>query len=115
MSLRRALEALPDDRATRLAAREIVAFFDSHPNQPVAPERLVRATGVPPQRVEVIIKAFTEAFVVDCGTSSEAGCVFEPSAVLSLEVQRFLRSTTSTDTQLQRSVERFRDRYGSHR
>ena len=46
VSLRRALDVLPDDRATTSAARQLLAFMESHSGESVSPERLMRATGL---------------------------------------------------------------------
>lgn len=113
MSLRRALEALPDDRDTRSAAYDIVSFFGEHPNEAIDGDRIARATGIPPHRVHTIVAALSNAFVIDCGGSIEdSPCTFAPSPILSLEVQRFLRTGTGRGGGLQRGAQRFRDRYG---
>jgi hypothetical protein len=110
--LRRALEHLSDDRETVSATRLVVAFFNAHPNEAVDSVRISRATGIPVPRVEYIVRALSDSFVLDCDDSSEPACVFSPTAVLTLEVRRFLRSKTTVDSRLQAGTQRFRDQYG---
>lgn len=112
MSLRKALESLPDDRETASAARLVIAFFNSHPNESVDPTRVARATGVSLPRVERIVRTLSDSYVLDCDDSDEPGCVFKPTAVLSLEMRKFLRSKTTVDSRLQAGTQRFRDQYG---
>lgn len=113
MSLRSALEALPDDRATVTAARQVVAFLDAHPHELVRPSRIARATGLTSGQVDTVIAALQKGFVVDCGGSEEPECVFEPTPLLALEVQRYLRAAPAGgDPRLQLGAQRFRSRFG---
>lgn len=113
MSLRRALEALPDDRDTSLATRDVVAFFAEHPNERMTPERVTRATSADSRRVQQVISALAAAFVLDCGGSDDQECMFTPTPMLSLEIQRYLRSSPGEGAKLQRGAQRFRDRFGT--
>jgi hypothetical protein len=112
MSLRKALDALSDDRETASAVRLVIAFFAAHPNEPVEPVRVSRATGVPVARVEHVMRTLSDAFVLDCGGSDKATCTFAPTTVLTLEVRRFLRAKSNVDSRLQAGTQRFRDQYG---
>lgn len=113
MSLRTALASLPDDRRTATAVREIVAYFDEHRSQPVDARRVERATGVSHELTRSVVSALVSNFVLDCdGDSTTDTCVFVPDTVLSLEVDRFLRSGTGSGGQLQRGVDRYRNRFG---
>jgi hypothetical protein len=111
--LRKALDALPDDRETISAARVIIAFFNEHAEERVTPERISRATGLSRHLVAAVISALEEAFVLDCGGSEEPGCALVATPILSLEIQRYLRSSPTRGSKLQRGAQRFRDRYGS--
>lgn len=113
MSLRRALEVLPDDRASVSAARGMLTFFVAHPNEHCGTDRVARATGLPPSRIEPVVRIFCETFVLDCGGSAESDFVFVPSPLLMLEIERYLRSSATCDVVLQRGTERFRNRYGT--
>ncbi|HSK47675.1 MAG TPA: hypothetical protein VLA05_06705 [Coriobacteriia bacterium] len=114
MSLRRALDVLPDDRATVSAARQILAFFESHPKEPVDRDRLGRVTGLAPERVDAVMHIFEEAFVIDCAGSMDSW-IYTPTTLLGLEVQRYLRSASGSGAKLQQGAERFRNRYGTTR
>jgi len=115
VSLRRALDVLPDDRATVSAARQILAFFESHPSELVDRDRLGRVTGLAPERVDAVMHVFEETFVVDCAGSMDAAWIYTPTTLLGLEVQRYLRSASGSGTKLQQGAERFRNRYGTTR
>jgi hypothetical protein len=113
VSLRRAMMALPDDAATRHALHGVIAFMDGHVGEQLDAPRVARATGLGRDRVEPVMKALADALVVDCdGNPLEAGCVFAPDSVLSLEVNRFLR-TGGGEARLHRSIDRYRGRFGS--
>lgn len=114
MTLRRAIERLPDDRDTATALRKVASFLQSHPDEPFSLERMSRAIGVPADRLEGILRALADSFVIDCGGDSDySACTFTPSTVLSLEIRRFLRAGSGSNTTLQRGVDRFRNRYGN--
>jgi hypothetical protein len=114
MSLRRALAALPDDRDTATAIREVVAFFNGHRGEAVDPMRVARATGLGEVRVAPVLRALFTASVVDCDGDSGGGkCTYEPDGALDIEVRRFLRVSGAVGGGLQRRVDRFRGSYGS--
>lgn len=116
MSLRRALAALPDDRETALAAREIIAFLSEHSDEALTDSRVVRATGIPEPRVREILDIFCRTFVVDClGDPPEQTYRMSSSPVLALEVRRFVRSGAGSEARLKRGTEKFRGRYGTNR
>ncbi len=114
MSLRRALVALPGDRDTRATLRGVVGYLDAHRREPVDAGRIARIAGFSEGRVGLVMQALAEAFVIDCdGDPRSANCTYSPDSMLDLEVRRFLRSSGSATTDLQRGVSRFRDRYGT--
>lgn len=113
MSLRKALTLLPDDRATVNVTREAVAFFSAHPREPIEPERVYRALGMPAARVEPVLRALADSFVIDCdGDPRLDPCRFDPDSILQLEVNRFLRVKDTNQSRLQSGVDRYRGRYG---
>jgi len=112
--LRRALAALPDDLATRNSVRTVVAYLQSHEGERFDAEKLRRGTGVSEQRIESVLCALAQGYVVDCdGDPRFTPCIFSPDPVLSLEVRRYLRVAGGSDARLQRGVDRFRGRYGT--
>ena len=115
MSLRRALATLPDDRATASAIREVLTFFETHPDEFVDEARVVRATRVSSFQVDIILRALCEAVVLDCGGSDGHEYRYAPDALLALEMRRYLQSFSTLGTTLQRSTDRFRSRYGGAR
>lgn len=114
MSLRKALGALPDDRETLATVREVVSFLHEHRSQSVQADRIARVTGLSEPRVTIVMKALADSFVIDCdGDPRLDPCTFEPDLVLTLEVERFLRSAEGSSARLQRGVDRFRSRHDS--
>lgn len=113
MSLRTALAALPDDRGTGHAAREIIACFAAHPGEPLPAARISRSTGLEASRVAPVLAALATSAVIDCdGDPSLGTCTFEPDAVLKLEVERYLRSGGPDAARIQSSLGKFRSRLG---
>lgn len=113
MSLRRALAALPDDRDTVAATREVVAFFDSHKGEVIDFRRLARVTGLGEVRAAPVLQALAGASVVDCdGELDSRECTYAPDGALDIEVRRFLRVSGLAGDGLQRRVDRFRGSFG---
>lgn len=96
-----------------MALREVLAFLSMHVGERVDVDRVGRATGLAVPRVTPVLKALTDASVVDCdGDSCDGAIVFEPDTVVRLEVRRFLKSGGEPERRLQRGTDRFRDRFG---
>ena len=113
MSLRTALVALPDDRGTSTVVREVLAFFSAHPHTGVSLDRLERATGLGLERLEPVVCALCSAAVLHCdGDARLRDCSFDPDHVLTLEIERFLRTAGAPTMRLQASVGRYRNRLG---
>jgi len=114
MSLRRALVALPDDRGTLSAINGVITYLERHPDEPFDLPGITRRTGLESVRVEPVICALADAFVIDCdGDPRSTSCRYRPDSVLALEVRRFLRTSGGVDIRLQRGVDRFRGRHSS--
>lgn len=112
MSLRKAIESLPDDRATVMATRQVVAFFETHPNEWTDSSRVARATNLEETQISAVLRAMADAFVLDCGDSNGTACRFTPDVLLAIEVRRYLRASAVSGARLQRDVDRFRGRFG---
>jgi len=113
VSLRTALSALPDDRNTVHAAHEVLACFAMHVGEPLAATRISRSTGLDASRVMPVLEALAKAVVINCdGDPCLGSCTFSPNAVLSLEVERYLRSGGSNAARMQASLGKFRSRAG---
>ncbi len=112
MSLRKALAALPDDRTTRSAIHGVVAYLDTHREVPFELRGITRGTGLDDVKVESVLSALADAYVIDCdGDPRSASCTYRPDSVLLLEVRQFLRTSGGGDVRLQRGVDRFRGRH----
>ena len=113
MSLRKALHALPDDRGSVHAAREVIACFATHVGEPLPAARVGRSTGLDVDRVVPVLEALARVARDRLRRQSEPGsCTFKPDAVLQLEVERYLRSGSSDTARRQSSLGKFRSRLG---
>ncbi len=113
MSLRMALKALPDDRATAHAVHEVIACFTMHVGEPLLASRISRSTALDLDRVVPVLEALAASDVVDCdGSPSRGSCTFEPDAVLRLEVERYVRAGGPDVTRTQANLGKFRSRFG---
>ena len=113
MSLRTALASLPDDRMTASAVREVVAFYAAHEHTPLDLYRISRATAISADRVAPVIQALHKAGVLHCdGDPHLKGSTFDPDRVLSMEVERFLRSAVAPNARLQAGIGRYMNRFG---
>lgn len=116
MSLRRALLSLPDDRASRAALRRIIGYLDLHRDEALDCHEIARRIELSDGSTETLLKTLAAARVIDFDVESgRRTCLFAPDSVLELEVARFLRSQSGVESQLQKGVGRFRDRYGTGR
>lgn len=114
MSLRRALGVLPDDRETVMTVRKVMAFLDGHKGDPVVAQRIARVTGLPLDRIELVVEALVGARVLDCdGDPGREDCTYSPDSILDLEVRRFFRVSDAAESGLHRKVDRFRGRFGA--
>lgn len=114
MSLRRALLSLPDDRTSRAILRRLISYLDLHRSESLDCYDIARRVDLSETNTEALLKTLADARVVDFDVESgRRTCRFAPDSVLELEVARFLRSTSGAESQLQKGVGRFRDRYGT--
>jgi hypothetical protein len=113
VSLRTALASLPDDRMTASAVREVVAFYAAHEHTPLDPTRISHATSISSERVVAVVKALCSAGVLHCdGNPDLKGSTFDPDRVLSMEVDRFLRSGGASSARLQAGIGKYLNRLG---
>ena len=111
--MRTTLALLPDDRATDAAVREVIEFFRAHAHEPVELPRVIRATGLPAERVEPVLTALAKGRVIDCdGDPLMKPSSFDPDTMLALEVRRFLGAGDSATSRMSASVNRYRGRHG---
>jgi len=111
VSLRNALAALPDDRATRVAVTEVLAYVRRATAEVDAP-RVARVTGIGLSTVERVLDVLAGGVVLDC-SGDPPRYRYHADTVNDLEVSRFLRSRSTQDSRVQGSVDRFRNRFGT--
>ena len=110
MSLKRAVERLCCDRETERVLRELVALFRRHPGEWVEPGKAATAVGLPPERVEPVLKVLSETFVLDF-SDAPPRYRYDGDRLTEIEMDRFLRRMDNSAGSMQANVERFRQRY----
>jgi hypothetical protein len=113
VSLKRALELLPDDRLTRAAIEAVLRYLDSHRLLHVDAHQVAIATRQEEERVHQVLAVLASARVLDF-VSDPPGFRLISDRVLDLEMGRFLRASQNSSSSLQSSVDRFRRTYGGH-
>jgi len=111
VSLRNALAVLPDDRATRAAVTEVLAYVRGTTAE-VDASRVARVTGIGLSMVERVLDVLAGGVVLDC-SGDPPHYRYHADTVNDLEVSRFLRSRSTHDSRVQGSVDRFRNRFGT--
>jgi hypothetical protein len=111
VSLRNALAALSDDRATRGAVTEVLAYLTGAPHEADAP-RVARATGLSLPTAQRVLDVLAGGVVLDCSGDPPL-YRYHADTVNDIEVSRFLRSRSAYGSRVQVSVDRFRNHYGS--
>ncbi len=111
MSLRNALASLPDDRATRVAVTEVLAYVHGTTSD-VDACRVARVTGLRLSTVQQVLDVLAGGVVLDC-SGDPPRYRYHPDTVNDLEVSRYLRSRSTHDSRVQGSVDRFRNRFGT--
>jgi hypothetical protein len=110
LSLRTALATLPDDRETRHAVAEILAYFTERDGEAIEAERVVRVTGRSKSRVQEVLSALATGVVLD-SLGNPPAYRYHHDSITDLEVTRLLRTTHTHAPRLQGSVDKFRSRY----
>jgi predicted transcriptional regulator len=109
VSLRKALQHLPCDRATEATVRELLQLLRTRAGQSLTIEETARRLERPEGAVSVVLLELTDAYVLH-RDGTRYWYVREP--VMDLEVDRFLRRAQSRSAMTQTNVAKFRDRYG---
>jgi hypothetical protein len=109
MSLRKALEHLPCDRATEATVRELLQLLRTRAGRPLTIEETAHRLERPEGAVSVILLELADAYVLH----RDGICYsYMREPVTDLEVDRFLRRAASHSAMTQTNVAKFRDRYG---
>lgn len=109
MSLRKALDRLPGDRATENLVREIVQLLRIRGGQSLSVADVAKRLEHPESTVAVILLELADAFVL----RRDGLCYsYVRDPVVELDVERFLARVESHSAFVQTNVAKFRDRYG---
>lgn len=112
MSLRSALEHLPQDRESQAVVRHVLAMFRRHPNEWIESRRVATVSGAPEEAVRSALSVLAEFFVLDFDDAPPR-YRYRADSLLELELDRFERKTENHSGVLQNNVEKFRQRYGT--
>lgn len=112
MTLKRALETLPHDRATDAALRDVLRMFKGHAGEWMESTRACRIIEEHHCICRSILDALVGAFVLDF--DGDTGRYRMPTdRFLFLEIDGFLRVAGAQNENLQANVARFRHMYGA--
>ncbi len=112
MSLRSALEHLPQDRQSQAVVRHVLAMFRRHPDEWIESRNVVMVSGASEELVRSTLTVLAEFFVLDF-VDGPPRYRYRVDRLLELEFDRFDRKTESHSGLLQTNVEKFRQRYGT--
>jgi response regulator RpfG family c-di-GMP phosphodiesterase len=111
VSLRRALEAVPDDRMTRAVVDGVVRYLNEHRVIHVDAPRIASTTHLDLPTVQRVLDALVVGGVLDF-VSDPPGYRLLDDRVLQIEIDLFLRSSRNHGDVLQSNVDRYRRMYG---
>ena len=109
MSLRKALDRLPGDRATESTVREALHLLRIHTGESMTVSEVARRLERPESAMAVVLLELADAFVLHRDGLSYS---YVRDPVVELDVERFMRRAESHSAFVQTNVARFRDRYG---
>jgi DNA-binding IclR family transcriptional regulator len=111
MSLKRALEKIPDDRTSEAAAKDILRLFRHHPDESLSVNDVARRAGLNESTVGMILCVLADSYVL----SSDADrYLYHRDTIVDMEIERFLRRAETHNEFVQSNVAKFRERYGVH-
>jgi len=108
VSLRRALERLPGDRATEHVVREIVQLLRVRAGEPLSAADVARRLECPESAVAVVLSELVDAFVL---RRDELRYSYVRDPVVDAHIDRFMARVESHSAVVQTNVAKFRDRY----
>jgi hypothetical protein len=109
VSLRKALEHLPGDRATEHLVREIVQLLRIRAGQSLSVTDVASILERPEAAVAVVLLELADAFVL-CRDGLRYS--YDRDPVVELDIERFMARAESHSAFVQTNVAKFRDRYG---
>jgi hypothetical protein len=111
VSVNRALERLPGDRATEATVREVLEVMRIHRHETISSHEVARRLERPEHLVSVILSALADAYVL----IAEGGQYrYDADPLNDMDVERFVRRADSHSRVVQNNVAKFRERYGHH-
>jgi len=110
MSLRRALERLPQDRVVEGTVRELLAFFHRRQGEWIHFDELPGFVGQPLPLLSEILEILVDTFVLDFERDSDR-YRYHHDRVGDLEIERYFRRADQHAGFVQENVARFRKRY----
>jgi hypothetical protein len=110
MSLKRALDRMPDDRATEQLLRRALSAFRRHPDEWLTVTRLAPALGTDERQLQELLLVLSDSFVLD-SEDGPARFRYRPDTLSELEIERFLRVADTHGELVQNNVAKFRQRF----
>jgi DNA-binding IclR family transcriptional regulator len=111
MSLKRALEKIPDDRTSETAAKDILRLFRHHPDESLSVNDVARRSGLNESTVGMILCVLADSYVLSADADRY---LYHRDTIVDMEIERFLRRAETHNEFVQSNVAKFRERYGVH-
>jgi hypothetical protein len=109
VSLRKALERLPGDRATESLVREVIQLLRVRVGESLSVAEVAKRLGHPEPTIAVVLLGLADAYVL----RRDGLCYsYVRDPVVELDVDRFMARVESHSAFVQTNVAKFRDRYG---
>jgi len=109
VSLRKALDRLPGDRATENLVREIVQLLRIRCGEALTVPDIAKRLEQPESAVAVVLSELADAFVL---RREGLNYTYTRDPVVELDVDRFMARVASHSAFVQTNVAKFRDRFG---
>lgn len=109
MSLRKALDRLPGDRATEGLVREIIQVLRVHAGESLSVRDIAKRLEQPESAVAVVLLELADAFVL---RRDGLNYSYVRDSVVEFDVDRFMARAETHSAFVQTNVAKFRERYG---
>ncbi len=109
MGLDRALHALPDDRGTENAVRDVLQLMSRHAGEWMRTTDVSRSVEQPEHRVAVILSTLVDGLVL---RSEGDRFRYDRDSIVDMDIRRFLNRSEAHNRLAQNNLARYRDRFG---
>lgn len=114
VSLAKALSRLPQDTATEIAVRDVLALLLGHRETWLTAGEIGARSGHAIEAVSPILESLAQGYVVRVDGAQPPAYRFDGDIGVALEIDSFVRRVRAEHVHAQANVARFRRRYGGN-